>query len=40
MSDVEHEQPVRPQVLPRQPLTLIPLGDAEAAACEGDSCAI
>jgi len=31
---------VQVQVLPRQPLTLIPLGDAGAAACEGDSCAI
>jgi hypothetical protein len=31
--------PVSPLV-PVSPLTLIPLGDASAAACEGDACAI
>ncbi|WP_290800996.1 hypothetical protein [Herbiconiux sp.] len=40
MSDVEVTDPVDVQILPRQPLTLIPLGDAGAASCEGDSCAI
>lgn len=40
MSDAGATAPIEAQVLPRQPLTPIPLGDAEAAACEGDSCLI
>jgi len=40
VSDIEVTDVVDAQILPRQPLTLIPLGDSGAASCEGDSCAI